>query len=106
MRVPTGDQYALKLETPAGGDPGGRSGRGLTVAVIATVYTLFLVVAAGPQYLLVTFIIYAPGTLLFVRARRERGLRVFRPAETMLCAVAVLLAVAAVVALATGWIRI
>ena len=98
--------YALKLETPAGDDPGGRSGRGLTAAAVATVYTLFLVVAAGPQYLLMTFIIYAPGTLLFARARRERGLRVFRPLEAALCVLAVLLAVAAVVALATGAVRI
>ncbi|AGW42622.1 arginine/ornithine antiporter [Leifsonia xyli subsp. cynodontis DSM 46306] len=98
--------YALKLETPAGDDPGGRSRRGLAVAVIATAYTLFLIVAAGPQYLLMTFVIYAPGTLLFALARRERGLRVFRPHEAALCVAAVLLAVTAVVALATGWIRI
>lgn len=98
--------YALKLETGAGDDPGGRSRRGLTVAIIATVYTLFLIVAAGPGYLLLTFIIYAPGTLLFVAARRERGLRVFRPFEAVLCVIAVLLAVAAIVSLAAGWIRI
>lgn len=98
--------YALKLETPAGDDPGGRSRRDLAVAAIATVYTLFLVVAAGPQYLLTTFVIYAPGTLLFTLARRERGLRVFRPLEAVLCMAAVLLAVTAVVAVAAGWIRI
>ena len=98
--------YALKLETPAGDDPGGRTRRGLTAAVIATLYTLFLVVAAGPQYLLMTFVIYAPGTLLFALARRERGLRVFRPFEAVLCVLAVLLAVAAIVALASGWVSI
>lgn len=98
--------YGLKLETPAGDDPGGRSRRGLTAALIATVYTLFLVVAAGPQYLLVTFLIYAPGTILFAIARRQRGLRVFRPWEAVLCVVAVLLALAAIVSLAAGWIRI
>jgi arginine:ornithine antiporter/lysine permease len=98
--------YALKLETPAGDDPGGRSRRGLIVAVIATIYALFLVIAGGAGFLLVSFVIYAPGTILYVIARRERGLRVFTPWEAVLCGVATGLAVLAVVALATGWIVI
>jgi arginine:ornithine antiporter/lysine permease len=98
--------YGLRLETPLGDDPGGRSGRGLATALVATAYTLFLVVAAGSQYLLVTFLIYAPGTVLFVVARRERGLRVFRPVEVAVCAAAVALAALAAVALAAGWVTI
>lgn len=98
--------YALKLETRAGDDPAGRSRRGFAVAALATIYALFLVIAGGPTYLLVSFIIYAPGTVLYVIARRERGLRVFTRWELVICIAAITLAVAAVVALATGAIVI
>ncbi|GAA1441834.1 basic amino acid/polyamine antiporter [Leifsonia poae] len=98
--------YALKLETRAGDDPAGRSRRGFAVAALATIYALFLVIAGGPTYLLVSFIIYAPGTVLYVIARRERGLRVFTRWELVICIAAIALAAAAVVALATGAIVI
>lgn len=100
--------YALKLavtrETYTE-DPRGL-GRELAVAAIATFYTAFLLFAAGPKFLLVSFIIYAPATLLFVMARREQGRRLFSPAELVVLAVSVLGAAAGVVALATGWIAI
>ena len=96
--------YALKLETRASDDQGGRSKRGRTVAVLATIYTLFLVIFAGPSFLLVSFIIYAPGTILYVIARRERNLRVFTPWEWVLCIVSIALAIIAIIALATGLI--
>ena len=43
--------------------------------------------AAGPKFLLVSCIVYAPGTVLYVIARRENALRVFRPLELALCGV-------------------
>jgi arginine:ornithine antiporter/lysine permease len=85
--------------------PRGR-GKELAFAAIATVYTAFLVVAAGLEFLLLTFIIYAPGTILFVMTRREQGRRVFSPAEWVLFAIAVVLAVLGIVGLATGLIII
>jgi arginine:ornithine antiporter / lysine permease len=54
----------------------------------------------------VSFIIYAPATILFVMARREQGRQLFSPAELAILAVSVVGAVAGVVALATGWISI
>ncbi|GAA1881404.1 basic amino acid/polyamine antiporter [Pseudonocardia ailaonensis] len=80
--------------------------RELLVGVLATVYTLFLIVAAGVEYLLLSCIVYAPGTLLFVRARREQGARTFTRVEIALLVVVVLGAVAGVVGLATGRITI
>ncbi|MFD0474976.1 basic amino acid/polyamine antiporter [Nonomuraea thailandensis] len=73
--------YALRLavtgetydDTPAG------RGRDLTIAALATFYTAFLLVAAGLKFLLLSCIVYAPGTILFVLTRRERGLRPFSP---------------------------
>jgi arginine:ornithine antiporter/lysine permease len=85
--------------------PDGR-GKELVFAALATVYTVFLIVAAGPEFLVLSFIIYAPGTILFVMTRRERGSRVFSPAELVLFVLAVVLAVLGVVGLATGLITI
>lgn len=90
---------------PAGA-VGGLTRRQLVAAVVAVVYTVFLVVAAGPQYLLLSFLIYAPATILYVIARRERALRVFTTAERVLCVLSVVGAVAAIVGLSTGSITL
>jgi len=78
----------------------------MVIAAVATVYTLFLVYAAGIDKLLLSCILYAPAAALYVKARRERGLRVFRPAEAVLFGVILIGAVAGVVSLATGAIEI
>jgi arginine:ornithine antiporter/lysine permease len=69
-------------------------------------YTAFLLYAAGLKFILVSFIIYAPATILFVIARREQGRRLFSPAELALLAVSLAGAVLGVVALAAGWISL
>ena len=101
--------YALKLtatrETYGDGD-GKSLVPDMVVAAVATVYTLFLIYAAGVDKLLLSCILYAPAAGLYFKARRERGLRVFRPAEAVLFGVIVLGAVAGVVSLATGAIEI
>ncbi|MFB7369762.1 basic amino acid/polyamine antiporter [Streptomyces sp. NPDC056222] len=85
----------------------GRSTRWeLVVAVLATVYTAFLLFAAGLKFVLVSFIIYAPSTFLFVKARREQNRRLFSPAEAVLCAVSVVGAGIGIAALAVGWIEL
>ncbi|WP_458247626.1 basic amino acid/polyamine antiporter [Streptomyces sp. MAI_2237] len=84
---------------------GGRRGR-LVVAVLATVYTAFLLYAAGLKYLLVSFIIYAPATALFVKARREQGRRLFSPPELVVLGVSAAGAALGVLALALGWISL
>jgi len=81
-------------------------GRDLTVAVLATIYTLYLLFAAGLKFVLLSFVIYAPATILFAMARREQGRRVFSGVELVIFAVALLGAVAAIVGLALGWITL
>ncbi|MFI6317004.1 basic amino acid/polyamine antiporter [Nonomuraea sp. NPDC050556] len=76
------------------------------VAALAVVYTAFLIFAAGLEFLLLSCIIYAPGTILFAITRREHGRRVFSPAELALFAVVAAGAVVGVIGLATGWITI
>ena len=96
--------YAVKLAF-AGGEGGPRT-RELAVAALATIYTAFLLFAAGPKYMLVSFIIYAPGSVLFVMARREQGRRPFSPGELVILAVSVIGAVVGVIALVVGWITV
>ncbi|WP_349269777.1 amino acid APC transporter [Mycolicibacterium parafortuitum] len=78
----------------------------MVISAVATVYTLFLVYAAGLDHLMLSCILYAPGAVLYVIARRERGLRVFTPAEAVLCGLIMAGAVAGIVGLTTGAIEI
>lgn len=85
----------------------GRATRGeLVVAALATLYTAFLLYAAGLKFVLVSFIIYAPATFLFVKARREQNRGLFSPVEAVICAVSIAGAVLGVIALAAGWIEL
>lgn len=93
----TGEAYADR--------PEGRT-RELVVAALATLYTVFLLVAAGPTYMLLSLVLYAPGSVLFVMARREQGRRLFSPRETGILLVSVVGAVLGVVALVAGWITV
>ncbi|WP_055587160.1 basic amino acid/polyamine antiporter [Streptacidiphilus griseoplanus] len=102
--------YALKIAPGREGRPAVSGGPGVTrdvvVAALATVYTAFLLYAAGLKYLLVSFIVYAPASVLFVMARREQSRRLFSPLELVVLAVSIAGAVLGVVALALGWISI
>jgi arginine:ornithine antiporter/lysine permease len=80
--------------------------RDLAFAAIATVYTLFLVYAGGLKFVVLAAVLYAPGTLLYLWARREQQQRMFSPIEALLCAVAVVGAIAGIHGLVTGWIAI
>jgi arginine:ornithine antiporter/lysine permease len=100
--------FAVKIAVrPDALTVGAHDSRGeLVVAGIATVYTAFLLYAAGMKFVLVSFIIYAPATVLFVMARREQGRRLFSPAELVILAVSVAGAVLGVIALVAGWISL
>ncbi|WP_329126673.1 basic amino acid/polyamine antiporter [Streptomyces sp. NBC_01465] len=103
--------YAVKLASGFRGTsspPGAaaRKGSDLTVAALATLYTAFLLYAAGLKFVLVSFIIYAPATVLFVMARREQGRKLFGPGELVIFAVSIAGAVVGVIALAVGWISL
>ena len=76
------------------------------IAGIATAYTLFLFEAAGLQFLLLSAVLLAPATLLYVKARSERGRRLFTPTEIALCAVIVGGGITGVVGLWTGFIAV
>jgi arginine:ornithine antiporter / lysine permease len=92
--------FALKLASQRGGAALAATG------AVATVYSAWLLYAAGPVYLLLTALIYAPGLVLHAWARRNQGQPVLRGLEW---AVAALLALAAAVTLyllATGGLNL
>jgi len=78
----------------------------LFVAGLATFYTVFLVFAAGVGFLLLSLVIYTPGTILFVMSRREQHRKLFSPAELVILVIAVIGFVTGIIALATGAITI
>jgi len=90
----------------SGGVLSGALRREYFIAAFATLYTAFLLFAGGVKFLTLSALLYTPGTVLFVLAKRERGLRVFSGAEWIIFAVAVCGAIAALVGLATGTIVI
>jgi len=85
--------------------PGERT-RDLIFAGLATAYTLFLIYAAGMKFLVLSAIIYGPGTALYIWARLEQGRSVFTPVEWAIFAVAMVGCAIGIHGLATGYITI
>jgi arginine:ornithine antiporter / lysine permease len=79
-------------------------GRDQIFAWIAVLYTLFMFVAAGLKYVLLTAVLFAPGTILYLWARREQNLRLFSSVEIAIFVVALVAAAIGVYGLATGLI--
>ena len=79
--------YALKLAVTGEGYKAGEGrSAGMLVGLVATVYGVWLVYAAGPVYLFMCAMLYAPGIVLHVIARKESGERLFHPAEGLIAA--------------------
>jgi arginine:ornithine antiporter/lysine permease len=76
------------------------------LATLAVVYTAFLVYAAGWKFTVLSGLLYAPGTILYLWTRYEKGRPFFKPFEWLIFIVAVVLALIAVHGLATGYITI
>lgn len=45
----------------------------LCIAIIALIYSIWLLYAGGVKYLLLSLLLYAPGIILFAKAKREQG---------------------------------
>ena len=80
--------------------------RDFVVAAVAVIYTAFMLFAAGPKLLLLSALLYAPGTLLYYWARREQGRATFRPIEWGIFLIAAAGCVVAIYGLATGGITL
>lgn len=81
--------------------------RDFVFAAIATLYTIFLIFAAGTHFLLLSAILYGPGTALYFWARAEQGRKIFdRPIDWIVFGIAALGCVAGIAALVTGYITL
>jgi len=80
--------------------------RDMIFASIAVIYTLFMFVAAGLQFVLMVMVLFVPGTLLYVWARREQGKLLFTPVEWIIFGVTVVGCVAGLIGLLTGYFQI
>ena len=78
------------------------SSRDLIIALIAIAYSLWLIFAAGIKYLLLSALLYAPGAILFYKARRENNQVVFTNIEKFIFAAAVIGALIAAYGLYNG----
>ena len=85
--------------------PEGRQ-RDLIIAFVAVVYTAFMIYAGGLKFILLSAILYAPGTLLYIWARREQNLKVFKPVDLFIFVIAIIGALAGIYGLASGRIAI
>jgi arginine:ornithine antiporter/lysine permease len=94
--------YGLILAARREGAAGTFKGADLPVATFASVYCVWLLYAAGPKYLMLSALLYAPGALVYRMARREQGKTVFAGAEWVVCAVLCAAALLAAYLLASG----
>ncbi|MBA4790566.1 MAG: amino acid permease [Rhizobiales bacterium] len=76
--------------------------RDMVQAILATVCAVGLIYAGGLKLLLLSSLLFAPGTLLFVLVRREQGLALFTAREAAALGVIVLAALAAIWGLLSG----
>ncbi|MFQ6162333.1 basic amino acid/polyamine antiporter [Sinorhizobium meliloti] len=80
--------------------------RDLIFAGAATVYTAFMIYAGGLKFLLLSAILYALGTVLFVYTRREQKKPVFGPREWLVFTAVVAGCLVGIYGLLTGRITI
>ncbi|TNL99877.1 amino acid permease [Corynebacterium tapiri] len=98
--------YALKLtisgETYDASSRGARRNN-LIVSIVATIYGIWLLYAAGISTLLLSALIYLPGALVYIWAKREKGDRNwFKTYEWIILGVLVVGSIAAVIQIANG----
>jgi len=80
--------------------------RDLIFAALAVIYTVFLIWAAGMKFVLLSAILYGPGTVLYFWTRLEQGRKFFTPIEWIVFAAAAIGCVIAIYGLVAGHITI
>ncbi len=93
--------YQLKLSL---GGEGGQA-RMRWIAAFATLYAAAMLLAGGSRYLLLSSLLYVPGSILFWLWQRHRGIA-FRPLELLVLVGLCTMAVTALVGMGSGWLRL
>lgn len=77
--------------------------RDIFISIIATLYGIWLLIAAGPSNLLLTAILYLPGVAVFIWARKEKGeKKLFTSAEWLIVGLLITAAIYAIVLMSNG----
>ena len=74
----------------------------ILIAAFAAIYCLWLFYAAGLKYLLLSALLYAPGAVVYLMAKRQQAKRVFETWEWGILAVLVVMALISAYLLVTG----
>jgi arginine:ornithine antiporter/lysine permease len=95
--------YQIKLVWTGEGYAEGESrGKDLLLGIAAVLYAVWLVYAAGLDFLLMTAILYALGIFFYISARRENGKKAFRGWELLFATGIIIAAGVAVYLIAVG----
>lgn len=78
----------------------------LLIGVIALIYAVWLIYAGGMKYLLLSALLYAPGVILFAKAKLELKQPVFTNVEKLIFAAVVIGAVVAAYGLYDGFLTL
>uniref|UniRef100_UPI0013F67559 amino acid permease n=2 Tax=Pseudomonadales TaxID=72274 RepID=UPI0013F67559 len=81
-------------------------GKDLAIAGLALIYATWLLYAGGVKYLLLSALLYAPGAILFAKAKHELGQPVFTPVEKLIFAAVVIGALVAAYGLYDGFLTL
>ena len=98
-------QVLLAVRGETYGDGQGRT-KDLVIGAVALIYAIWLVYAGGLEYLLTGAVAYFLGTILFVWARKEKGLRIFTTAEWVIFGCVAAAAAFGIYGIATGDIQV
>ena len=77
-------------------------GRDQIFAWLAVLYTLVMFVAAGPKYVLLVTVLFFPGTILYVWARKEQNVKMFSKVDFVIFAITGIAAAIGFIGLVTG----
>ena len=84
----------------------GERNKDLLIALVSTLYAVWLVYAAGIQYLLLSALLYAPGAILFAKAKHELGQSIFTGLEKLIFAAVLIGAAIAAYGLYDGFLSL
>ncbi|WP_219060954.1 arginine-ornithine antiporter [Pseudomonas sp. UMAB-08] len=78
----------------------------LAISAVALIYAIWLIYAGGVKYLLLSALLYAPGVILFAKAKHEAGQPVFTNVEKLIFAAVVIGALIAAYGLYDGFLTL
>ena len=78
----------------------------LFIGAIALIYAIWLLYAGGTKYLLLSALLYAPGAILFAKAKRELGKPIFTNVEKLIFAAVIIGALVAAYGLYDGFLTL